>query len=203
MVKKIYDCFTTKLKKGNVYIILGENGAGKSTLVDIIMGLHTDNLAGNIKINGFNINELDMKYLRKNNIALAEQEPFLFEESILNNIILDNDNYDKNKLEELLNYFNLSAVINKLPNGINSILYENTINLSGGEKQKLSLIRTFLKNTDLIILDEPTNALDVFTKEKLVKYLDSLKKDRIIVIITHDRELFDIGDEVIEIKKNN
>ena len=78
-----------------------------------------------------------------------------------------------------------------------------TINLSGGEKQKLSLIRTFLKNTDLIILDEPTNALDVFTKEKLVKYLDSLKKDRIIVIITHDRELFDIGDEVIEIKKNH
>jgi ATP-binding cassette subfamily C protein len=83
------------------------------------------------------------------------------------------------------------------------MICEDVINLSGGEKQKISLVRTFLKESDLIILDEPTNALDMKTKKILIDYIELIKKNKIIIIITHDRDMCGFGDELIRLNNCN
>lgn len=197
--KVIHNGLNITMEKGNVYVIKGENGSGKSTLINIIMGLHTENVQGDIFINKLSMLEIDMKYMRKNLISIAEQEPFLFEDTILNNIILGDMNYDDKKLNNLFNYFKFEDVINDLQLGINTKLQEGIINLSGGEKQKLSLIRAFLRESELLILDEPTNALDIDTKERLGRYIESIKARKIIVIVTHDNDICKYGDKVINL----
>lgn len=195
----IYNDFSIEFLKGNTYTILGENGSGKSTLINIIIGLYIEQVCGKIYINNYEMKDIDMVNLRKNNIVVAEQNPFLYEDTLLNNIILGNQKYDKNKLEMLLSYFKLSDVIDKLQQGLETMVYEDVINFSGGEKQKISLIRTFLQEKDLIILDEPTNALDVQSKELLIDYIEAIKKEKIIVIITHDQYMSTYGDKIIDL----
>ena len=197
----IYDNYSIDLLRGNVYTIIGENGSGKSTLINIIIGLYIEQVQGHIYINDKDMKEIDMRSLRKNNIVLAEQDPFIYEDTLLNNIILDNKNYDKNKLDMLLTHFRLSDVISRLPQGLETMVYEDVINFSGGEKQKISLVRTFLQEKDLIILDEPTNALDMQTKELLKDYIEIIKKDKIIILITHDDYMRMYGDRIINLNK--
>lgn len=197
--KKIYENFSLELDKGKIYTIVGKNGAGKSTLVDIIIGLLVEQMEGKVLINNINMLKLDMKKIRKNQISLAEQNPYLFEDTIHKNIVLDNIKYDQDKFNKLLRYFNMKEVIEKMPQGYETMVYEDVINLSGGEKQKISLIRTFLKDSKLVILDEPTNALDIKTKYLLMEYIESIKKDKIIIIISHDNDMRQFGDKIIEL----
>ena len=86
-----------------------------------------------------------------------------------------------------------------MPNGLDSMISDSVSNLSGGEKQRISLVRIMLRNPDMIILDEPTSALDKEGKKRLLEYLDSVRKDKLIIISTHDRELASWCDEEIVI----
>ena len=91
------------------------------------------------------------------------------------------------------------SFIASLPNGLDSMISDSVSNLSGGEKQRISLVRIMLRNPDMIILDEPTSALDKEGKKRLLEYLDSVRKDKLIIISTHDRELASWCDEEIVI----
>jgi ABC-type bacteriocin/lantibiotic exporter with double-glycine peptidase domain len=197
----IIDNFNYTFKKGNIYGIIGQNGTGKSTFINLILGLFNNYYKGNIYYNSIELKKLDMYYIRKRIIGISEQEPALINDTIGKNVTYGIDIYNYDDIEEVLKSLNLD--INKFQDGLNTNIYEAANNISGGEKLKISLARTFLKNPDMIILDEPTSALDVNSIEKLEFILKEIKKDKIIIIVTHNRDILDILDEIIDLNVVN
>lgn len=199
----LFENFTYRFIKGNIYALVGENGTGKSTLLDLILGVLNENYIGNIYYNDKDIDKLDMYYIRKNLIATVEQEPYLNIDTIYNNLVYNINNVDEKLLESLLNKFDLDSKINLLPEKYNTVVNDNIKNLSGGERQKLAIINAILKNSEVIILDEPTSALDFISIDVLKKLLLDLKAKKIIILISHDSNFYDIADYKINIGKNN
>lgn len=179
---KILNNFSYKFIKGNIYLISGENGVGKSSMMDIILGVLGD-YSGEIKINSTNQKEVDMRNLRSNKIAFASQNPIILEGTLEKNISLN-----KNKINK--NFFDLDYLDNKI---INDFL------LSGGEKRKIVLNRAFIKDADLLIFDEPDTFLD---NKALNKFSDILKRkysEKIVIVITHNKELMHLSDKIIKL----
>lgn len=179
--------------RGNVYGIKGENGKGKTTLVNLIIGLYINHYSGFLFINDIDIHKLNLKSLRKNKISFLEQDDILLNETIKNNIfenkVIKNDKYYK-----LLKVLNISDFID---NNIDKVISDIYANISGGQKKKISLLRVLLKDFDLLILDEPTAALDDNTCKNLYNYIDEIKKDKIIILISHDDKFEKICDDII------
>ena len=194
---------TCNFEKGHIYAILGPNGSGKSTLVDIILGLHIGSIKGQVTFNGIPIDSINMYEVRKNLIGVTEQEPILLADSLHYNLNLDNTNCtesDTKKMEFLVNILGLNSYLDLLSNRLDTVLHDNATNISGGEKQKLSILRTLLKNPDVMILDEPTSALDFNSSNALKKYLQDIKKDKIIIVITHEKGFISKSDVIVSIK---
>lgn len=194
--------FNYTFEKGNVYCIIGENGIGKSTFINLILGLFNESYGGNIYYNSINISDINLYYLRKNLIGMSEQEPTLLNDSILNNLKYFVDIKKSTDIDLWCEKFDLHKLFSKLPDGLESNIYENANNISGGEKQKISLVRTFIKNSEVIILDEPTSALDKGSIENLKNIITHIKKDKIIIIVTHNMSILEIADDVINFNAN-
>jgi len=191
----IFNNFSAKFKKGKIYALTGENGSGKSTLLYIILGLYIDELIGEVLYNDINIRQLDMIEIRKKLIKVSEQEPLLLNDSLKYNITLDEQvSLDERQLKKLFYNFNLDEFVSSLTDGIDTIINEKSSNLSGGEKQKISLIRAAFHNSNVLILDEPTSALDRESQVILKEYLNSVRNNKIVFISTHCKELIDICD---------
>ncbi|MCR2044361.1 ABC transporter ATP-binding protein [Anaerosalibacter massiliensis] len=193
--RNIINDFNYEFKKGSIYCITGRNGTGKSTFINLILGLFNDYYKGNIYYNSLELRKLDMYSVRKRIIGISEQEPRLINDTIKKNVVYGINKYNYGDIEELLKKLNFD--LNKFSKGINTSLYEDANNISGGEKLKISLTRTFLKDPDVIILDEPTSVLDINSIEKLKFILNQIKEYKIIIIVTHSKEILDIADEVI------
>lgn len=194
--------FSYKFLRGNIYGIVGENGSGKSTLLNIITGMYMlpDE---SIFVEDILIGNCNLKEIRRNNFGFLEQEPVLLEDSIKNNLFLGGRDKSQDKVFiELTKMLGLYEFFGKLPNGINTVVNEKAMNLSGGEKQKLSLLRILLKDSDVLILDEPTSAMDIESREKLYGYLNAIKYNKIIIVVTHDSYIADKVDHVINLSKN-
>ena len=189
--------FNQTLKRGKLYAVIGENGTGKSTMLSLLVGMYIDDYIGEITYNGKNIKELDMRRIRKEKIAVCEQEPFLLDDTIRFNVTYSNDICDDRKIMELAMKLNFDAFLSKTDDGISTVVGQNGSALSGGQKQKTALLKVFYKNAEILILDEPTSAMDEAGKEKLKAYLQEIKEDKIILIVTHDTMLMDNVDEVI------
>lgn len=116
-------------------------------------------------------------------------------DTVKNNLELFNKN-DKN-LNEYIEQLDLLAYIRQLDNGIRSIINTQQNNISGGEKQKISIIRQLLQNPDVMLFDEPTSALEINSKANLMKILREIKKNKIVIIVTHDRMLYNNSEETI------
>lgn len=196
--------YNITFEKGKIYAILGSNGAGKSTLIKLVIGLFIDEFDGEILYNNESIKNLSMQSILGKNIAVSEQEPFLLAETIRTNLVLDDSIIiNEEKLQLLIELLGLGTFFENLKEGLNSVINEDSTNLSGGEKQKLSLLRVLLKDSDVIILDEPTSALDSFGKRELLNYLNELKSKKIIIVITHDSKFAQNFDEKIYMYQQN
>lgn len=200
--RNIFNNLNLAFQKGYIYTLTGRNGAGKSTLMKLLTGMYINEYTGNINYNGIDINNIDMKHMREKFLSVTEQEPLLLNDTILNNLVVNLDYYDEDKLKDLINILNLKEYIDSKPLGINSVINTDSTNLSGGEKQKIAIIKSLMKKSDVIILDEPTSALDKKTILSLKNYLTLIKKNKIILIITHDNTLYDISDIRINIDEN-
>lgn len=186
------------LEKGRIYALAGANGSGKSTLLNLLLGLHIDQYGGSVEYDGYPIEELDMQAVRRELIGLSEQEPLLLEESLRYNLTLrDIGRPEAGEMKRLCGILHLEAYLDTLPEGLDSLINESSSNLSGGEKQKLSILRALLKKPKLLILDEPTSALDRQSARELAAYLRETGKDRITLISTHDPELIACCDTAI------
>ena len=196
--KQIFKSLNFCLEKGNIYALLGDNGAGKSTLIDVLLGLFDSNYIGKIKINEIPIENIDLYRMRQNNIGVVEQEPIFICESLTNNLFLGKTITEENNkfLAELINILGLNELVNSLSQGLETIISKES-NFSGGEKQKIAITRVLLRDSEIMIFDEPTASLDEDTKEVFMEYLRGIKSSKIIVIITHDKYVIDCCDRLI------
>lgn len=197
--KNIVSNLNCELKKGFIYRLKGENGVGKSSIINIITGLYNGEYDGAVKYNGINILDFNMYKVRGNLIGVVEQEPTLLKDSILNNITYNLDDYNINVLENSVNKFKLDKFISRLKDGLNTNISERSCNISGGEKQKISIIRTLLKNPDVIILDEANSALDFDSTFQLNSILKKEKENKIIILVSHNTAFDEIVDFEIEL----
>lgn len=196
--KQIINNLSYKFEIGNIYCIHGENGCGKSTLINLIMGLFT-NFSGNILYNSYDIKELDLYNIRKTLFGITEQEPILINDTFKNNITYGLNGISNENIYKWCKAINIYDLLLNSDKKINTIISDKSSNVSGGEKQKLSLVRTFIKEAQVIILDEPTSALDKDSILALKSILIKIKSTKIIIFITHDNSIFDIADYLIDL----
>lgn len=164
--------------------LIGKNGSGKSTLLKLICRVYNPH-KGEILIDEQNIKNISSKSINEN-ISLIFPEPYLFEDTIYNNIILDKVDVKKKDVENIIKKIKLDKLIEKLPNGYNTYINESGVNLSSGEKQKISLARILLKNPKIILIDEVTNSLDYKTTKEIYECLNELSNNKTIIIIDHN-----------------
>lgn len=192
--KNVLENFCATFDRGNIYTIMGANGSGKSTLINLILGLYIDEFQGNVLFNGISIKQVDMIDARYRLIGVTEQEPVLFEDTIEFNLTFNLKKFSDDRLQFLMDVLGLRDFISSLPCGLKTFISEKAANISGGEKQKIALLRALLKDPDVLILDEPISALDSSSRNRLKEYLVSIKKQKLIIIITHDDTFTDISD---------
>ncbi len=187
--KQIFENINFSAKKGDIFGICGKNGAGKSTLVELLLGFLQPN-NGEILVNGINLFSLNEANWRQK-ICLMPQKPYFFEDTIKNNLTLFNEGITDYNLQETINLVEANEIIAKLPDGLNTIIANHLTSLSGGEFQKLSLIRVLLMSPEVIILDEPFNHLDTHSCENLKEVILKIAKNKIVFIIEHHDQIVD------------
>lgn len=190
--KSLFQNLSAEFQKGKIYGIIGDNGVGKSTLLDVIIGLYPSEYEGSIFYNDINIKNIDSAEVRENNMAFLGQHAERINISPKEYLHFGIKEFDPVRENEWMEYFLLDK-------DTNIGQEKNIIHCSGGEMQKLALIRTFQKNCVLTIMDEPTNGLDIETVHRLVQLLIEEKKNHIFIIVSHDKRILDICDEMIEI----
>ena len=184
-----------KLQKNQIYGVSGESGSGKSTLVNIIVGLLKPT-NGEIEINNKSLDNFYMK-----SISYVSQKNYLQNLSLKQNIGfgLDDHLIDNNKINECIKLAKLDDLVNSLSDGIHTQVSEFGDNLSVGQIQRVSIARSLYINSNLIIFDEPTSSLDKRNKLDIQDMIKKIKKDRIIVVISHDKDELEICDKIFTI----
>ena len=163
--------------------LVGHSGAGKSTILNLIPRFY-DPQSGDIKIDDQSIYAKKLSSLRTN-ISLVSQEITLFDDTILNNIKYANLDATEEQIHEAAKLSYSSEFINTLPKKYNTLIGENGIRLSGGEKQRLSIARAILKKSKIILLDEATSSLDAEIEQKIQDAINFLTKGRTTLVIAH------------------
>ena len=172
-----------KIKGGKMTALVGHSGSGKSTLLNLIPRIY-DPISGQILIDGQIIKDLNLGSLRKE-ISIVDQNTTLFDDSVFNNIKYAKPNASNEEIYRAAEMSMCIDFINNLEKKFETIIGENGVKLSGGEKQRLSIARAFLKNSKIILLDEATSSLDTETEEKIQKALDKLTTNKTTIVIAH------------------
>ena len=198
---KLLNNVSLKLEKGKIVCLLGESGSGKTTFAEILQKNYIQE-KGEITINrSINISELSISNWRKH-ISVVPQNIQLFNGTVLENIILD-ENLDEQKLQNILS-LGFEKFINSLPQNIFTIVGEEGVNLSGGQKQLLGWMRALYHNPQFLILDEPTSSLDKENRDFIYKLINQLKEKTIIFIISHHLEdLKNITEDIYKLEKTS
>jgi len=185
-----YSLLNLNFEIGKIYLIKGNSGSGKTTLIDIIGGILKSDF-NKIEINNVKIDHKKITWC--NDVAYVTQNPLFMNFDIWDNLFISKAEFQKSiKLKKLLNLFSLSYITQNKKFG------EDGCQLSGGEKQRLSIIRALLSKRDILLFDEPTSALDdsnCYVFKKIIKE----ETDKIIIIVTHDDRLADLSDNIINL----
>ena len=175
--------FNLEIVPNKKIAIVGKSGQGKSTLFNLITRIFDVN-SGEILIDDINIKDLSEEELRKN-ISIIRQEPFIFNKTIKENFLLLDNNITLKDIRKYCKLAYIDDYIMSLPNKYDTVLGEGGVNLSGCQKQRLSIARTLSKKSKIILLDEATSALDNESQEYIKKAIDNLVKDHTVVIVAH------------------
>ncbi len=168
---------------GKMTALVGHSGSGKSTILNLIPRFYQVS-KGEITIDNQPINSITLESLR-DKISLVSQETTLFDDTILNNIKYANENATSDEIYEVAKLSNAHEFINKLPNKYETLIGENGLRLSGGEKQRISIARAMIKKSPIILLDEATSSLDSETEAKIQEALNTLTRNKTTIVIAH------------------
>lgn len=198
--KDLFSKISFKLKKGNMVCIIGKNGTGKSTLLNILMNIYKK-YDGEILIDGIDVRNFNNKSIKKL-FSVVPQNSYLFNNlSIYENITFKKYKKREEYIEKLASILNINDYIYSLDNGYKTIVTKNGDGFSGGEKQKIAILRGLYNNSDIIILDEATSAFDGSSEKNFFNYLQSIKHNKLIIYISHNKELVSYADVVINLDK--
>ena len=171
------------IRAGSTVAIMGQTGSGKSTLLSLI-GRYYDATAGDIKINGVDVKDINLNTLRKN-MSVVQQDTFLFSDSVVNNLKFGKVDAT---VDDIISGANKSCAlefIEELQDGFNTEIGERGVGLSGGQKQRISIARAIIRNAPILILDDSTSALDMETEHQLLKNLNEIKKGKTTILVAH------------------
>jgi len=181
--EKILKSVNLNINGGKMTSLVGHSGAGKTTILNLIPRFY-DPISGDITIDNQSIYKSTINSLRKN-ISLVSQDTTLFDDTIRNNIIYANLDATEDELRTAAKLSFAEEFINKLPDKYETIIGENGLRLSGGEKQRLSIARAMIKKSPIILLDEATSSLDAETESKIQEALNFLTENRTTLVIAH------------------
>jgi len=179
--------------------VSGPTGTGKTTLISLLMRFY-DTGAGQILLDGVDLKDYRLADLR-NQFALVLQDTVLFAATIEENIAYARPGAAEAEIIEAAKLANAHEFISRLPDGYRTMIGERGMRLSGGERQRISLARAFLKNAPILLLDEPTSAVDVKTEAGIIEALDRLMRGRTAIMIAHRLSTLDICDLRLEIER--
>ncbi|MEW9137807.1 ABC transporter ATP-binding protein [Bacillus wiedmannii] len=188
---------TFNIKRGEALTIVGPSGSGKTTLINLLEKFYFPT-NGEITIDNVNINQLNTYELRKN-IGIVSQGSSLISGTILENLLygLDEKYIDESIIREALRYANLEEFVEKQKDKLDTNIGESGDKLSGGEKQRLNIARLFLKNPDIILLDEPTSNLDIESRNLVLESIKTLTKGKTVIKVTHNLEEVKPDDNIL------
>lgn len=197
--KQVLHNINLTIHSGEKIAIVGYNGAGKSTFVKLLMRLYDVN-SGEVLLNGKSVKDYNVQSYRKL-FTVVFQNFQSIAASLAENIVMDNKPYDKEKVEEALIKSGFENRLKTLDKGVETQLTrefdDNGINLSGGEEQKVALARVFYSNSPIIILDEPSSAMDPISEYNMYKNLTSYTKDKTLLFISHRLSTTKLADRIV------
>ena len=194
----LFGGLTRTFERGRVYGVAGPNGCGKSTLLDVLAGMVPGTHGGTMSYDGAPLGSLDQYALRAGPVAFVEQDPIMVEGTLLENLHLLAPQADRDEAVTLCRKAGLGALVKG--DGLDRPLRSGDGGLSGGERQKVAVVRALLKHPDLLPMDEPTAALDTDGRRDFAALLERLRPGRIVMVVTHDEELLALCDEVVRLE---
>ena len=186
-----------EIKAGEKIAILGRNGAGKSTLLQVLSGM-LEPKNGVVSLDDVSMSHIDPADVRRD-IGFMSQNSCLFHGSIRENLMLGAPMATDEDLLKVLNMTGAAEFVRKIPTGLDYVIAEGGIGLSGGQRQSLLLARTLLRNPYIVLLDEPTASLDDVTEKHLLKSLSSWMKGKTMIVATHKMSIVNMVDRIIVI----
>ena len=183
------------IPEGKVTAIVGDSGSGKSTLLKLLLRLYKPSY-GEIMIGSMNVNNISLKQWR-DKCGAVMQDGKIFNDTILNNIVLDDEKIDYEKLKKALDTANIAQEIEALPLGYQTMMGEQGRGLSGGQKQRVLIARALYKDPDYLFFDEATNSLDTLNEQKIVNALDNVFKEKTVIVVAHRLSTIRNADQII------
>ena len=187
-----------KLESGRSVAIVGPSGSGKSTIINLIPRLY-DVSSGEVLFDGVDVRRLSLDYLR-NNVGIVSQETYLFNGTIRDNLLYAKPDATEEELIEACKKANICDFVEKQEKGLDAMVGNRGLKLSGGEKQRLSIARVLLKDPSLLIFDEATSALDSISEQKIQDAIDPIIAERTSILIAHRLSTILAADEILVVK---
>ncbi|MBR4442241.1 MAG: ABC transporter ATP-binding protein [Clostridia bacterium] len=197
--RKILHDVTFTLKAGRSVAIVGPSGSGKSTIINLIPRLY-DCQEGEVLFGGVNVKKLDLGFLRRN-VGIVSQETYLFNGTIRENLLYAKPEATERELIAACRQANIYDFVEKQEKGLDAMVGNRGLKLSGGEKQRLSIARVLLKNPALLIFDEATSALDSISEARIQEAIEPIIRERTSILIAHRLSTILAADEILVVKE--
>ncbi len=195
--KPILKDINLSLKKGDFIAIKGPSGIGKSTILKLLMKFYPYN--GSIKVNDLELSDITKESLYKS-VTIFNQTTYLFNDTIRNNLLIANEDATDSDMLKVLEKASLSDFILNLKDGLDTVIKEDSDNISLGEKQRLGLARVFLRKPRLLLLDEPTSNIDALNESIILNSLKKHQDDMTIILISHKESSLKIANKIYSLK---
>jgi len=184
-----------KIKGGEKVAVVGESGSGKSTLVKLLFRFY-DVSSGSICIDNQNISQITQNSLRQH-IGIVPQDTVLFNDTLFSNVNYGNPEASEKQVMQAIELAHLTKFVNSLPDGVKTVVGERGLKLSGGEKQRVAIARTILKNPQILVFDEATSSLDSHSEQAILTAINEVAKNRTSLVIAHRLSTIIDSDNII------
>ena len=189
---------TFNIRANSKIAIVGDSGSGKTTIFNLLLRFY-DISSGKITIDNIDISDFNENSLR-NNISIVRQEPFMLNLTIKENLLMVNNKASDNELINACRQANIHDYIMSLPEQYNTVISGNSANISGGQKQRLSIARAILKNSKIILFDEVTSGLDNISQRFIQDSIDNMSENHTVIVIAHRLSTIINSDLIIVIE---